>query len=49
MKDMENYFVESLNMPSCELEQNPADYALTCAAATFPDGRTAADVFEERF
>ena len=47
MKDMENYFVESLNMPSCELEQNPADYALTCAAATFPDGRTAADVFEE--
>jgi ATP-binding cassette subfamily G (WHITE) protein 2 (SNQ2) len=48
VKDMENYFVETCQNPACELEQNPADYALACAAAVSFDGDTTAADLHDR-
>jgi ATP-binding cassette subfamily G (WHITE) protein 2 (SNQ2) len=46
VKNMERYFVETCQSPACELDQNPADYALACAAASFSGDATAADLHD---
>ena len=42
---MEKYFVETCRNSACSEEQNPADYALMCAASTVGE-RTAADLHD---